>query len=700
MKEYYSKNKKSILWFVIAIVVIFLTSLTQSLIQNSGGSIAVSDLRNAKNTGTIQQRITLPNDDPANPTPIESTREVKLTGEVASGILFKPKSATSENKMPAVVLTHGYLNNRELQLPFAIELARRGFVVLTVDREGHGNYNNVDNASAVMATKGLYESAKYLYNLDYVDQSRIGITGHSMGGYTTAVTLMNDSKQMPTKETVKVDGKTGIAYGYGIVKAGLIQGWSTFITAGKDVSVGLLKASDDEFFFTSTDTEGNKTISRQFLQSTGAAKFVGVTYAKGDKIDIKNGAHYVGGSVVETTLGTALNTPFRAIYEADEIHPLNHWSIPSTKSMIDFFYTAFGTPTGYKVKGVNNQVWPVKELFSFIGMLALLSLIFPIVKLFLTVPLFTSLRKRRTKTVNADGTLSFKEEVVTKEAIESRDKPLKTWVDWVLYFLAAVICTFFSGFSIRSFCNKWGNRWFPHTQLYPQDTTNWVALWSVACGLVAILVILLFFIVRRAIRRAMIMKQKEVEDVVNPFETAKISSFSNAIKTVFLAFLVVFALYLIVFVNWAAFKVDFRLWTLTIKVFNVPEMLPTAIRYGLFFFLFYLCNGIANQTYRTKTLPSWASIAINAFFTVFGISLVMIIQYGTFKSTGVLWQSNMALGYIVLFPIVPILIFATIISRKLYEETGNVYLGSLINAMLFTMITVAGTAASYAYVLG
>ena len=54
MKEYYSKNKKSILWFVIAIVVIFLTSLTQSLIQNSGGSIAVSDLRNAKNTGTIQ----------------------------------------------------------------------------------------------------------------------------------------------------------------------------------------------------------------------------------------------------------------------------------------------------------------------------------------------------------------------------------------------------------------------------------------------------------------------------------------------------------------------------------------------------------------------------------------------------------------------------------------------------------------------
>lgn len=696
MKDYYSKNKKSILWFLIAIVVVFITSLTQSLIQNAGGSIEVSDLRSATNTGTVQQRITIPGE---GTDVTESTMEVKLNGTVTSGILFRPKTATKDNKMPAVVLTHGYLNNRELQLPFAIELARRGFVVLTVDREGHGNYNNVDDANALMATKGLYESAQYLYNLDYVDQTRIGITGHSMGGYTTAATLMKDSKDMPVG-TAKVDGKTVTTYGYGIIKAGLIQGWSTFMGAGSDVSVGLLKAKDDEFFFNSTDSNGNKTISRQFLQSTGAAKFVGVSYNAGDSINIENGAHYVSGKVTETTLGTALNTPFRAIYEADEIHPLNHWSIPSTKHVIDFFYTAFGTPNGYKVKGVNNQVWEVKETFSFIGMLALLSLIFPAVSLLLTIPVFESLKKRRKKLVSDDGTISFKEELVTEESIEGKDKPLRTWLDWVLYFVAAIGCTLFSGFMIRSFATKWGDRWFPNTQLYPQDTTNWVALWSVACGLFAVLVILFFFIVRRAIRRCMIAKQKEAEEVSNPFETARISSFSNAIKTVFMAFLVVFGLYLIVFVNWAAFKVDFRLWTLAIKVFNVPEMLPTAIRYGVFFFLFYLCNGIANQTYRAKNLPSWGTIAINAFFNVFGIMLVMIIQYATFKSTGVLWQSDMALGYIVLFPIVPVLIFATIISRKLYEKTGNVYLGSLINAMLFTMITVSGTAASFAYVLG
>ena len=94
----------------------------------------MTDLRNATNTGTITQLVV------DQETGEETTKDTKVNGEVVSGILFKPNIASAEHKMPGVVLTHGYLNNRELQLPFAIELARRGFVVLTVDREGHGNY--------------------------------------------------------------------------------------------------------------------------------------------------------------------------------------------------------------------------------------------------------------------------------------------------------------------------------------------------------------------------------------------------------------------------------------------------------------------------------------------------------------------------------------------------------------------------------
>ena len=232
---YCKKHKVAILFLVICLAVILVTSFAQSAVQTDGWSITVSDLRNATNKGVKEIQ-----------TIDKNTGEIvvenkSVDGKVVSGLLFKPKSASADKPVPGIVLTHGYLNNREMQLQNAIELARRGFVVLAVDREGHGNYKNSGNQNAMMATNGLYDSAKYLYNLDYVDNTKIGISGHSMGGYTTAMTLMSDST---------------LTGGLGIVSAGLMQSWSTFITAGPGVDVGFLKSKDDEFFYTTNETGG------------------------------------------------------------------------------------------------------------------------------------------------------------------------------------------------------------------------------------------------------------------------------------------------------------------------------------------------------------------------------------------------------------------------------------------------------------
>ena len=241
---YISRNKKWVIFLAVCLIVIFLSSMIASGIQSDGWKVEVTDLRDAENEGTI----TVTSYDSETQQPVTEVQDVE--GKVVSGILFKPDTATAENPAPAVVFTHGYLNNREMQLQNAIELARRGFVVLAVDREGHGNYENSGSQSAMMATSGLYDSAKYLYNLDYVDKDKIGISGHSMGGFTTAMTLMQDAS-------------------VGIVSAGLIQSWSTFLGAGSDVSVGFLKSVDDEFFYTTNENGG--TISREWL-STETAK--------------------------------------------------------------------------------------------------------------------------------------------------------------------------------------------------------------------------------------------------------------------------------------------------------------------------------------------------------------------------------------------------------------------------------------------
>lgn len=647
-------HKRAWIMLGIALAVILVSSFLACLVQSAGFKVKVYDLRDVTNTGVV----------------MTSSGEAPVKGEVKSGILFVPKKASADNKLPAVVLTHGYLNNRELQLQNAIELARRGFVVLTVDREGHGNYENSGETGALMATSGLYESAKYLYNLDYVDQSRIGISGHSMGGYTTAMTLYNDSMGKPAfDESGKATGN-----GLGIISAGLMQGWSTFIFANSDVSVANLKASDDEFFYNSTDYQGTKTIARQYLQSKAAAQFVGAAFS--GPIDVVNGGIYIGGKLTEVKEGTAAPAAFRAVYESDEIHPLNHFSVASASAVVNFFYTAFGTPDGYSYIPSSRQTWTIKEAFSCIGLAAFFFMIFPLATLLLELPLFRSLKKKE----------------------EPALLPLKGVQAHLTYWIPAIICTLLSGIMIRVM-NDVGSSWFPQNHLYPQDTTNWISMWALASGLIALGMTLLTWFVNYMVNTIR-FKEKGASLTANPFKPAVMATgLEGFIKTAFLAFLIVAIQYLTLFATWAIFKVDFRIWTLDVKVFEIPKMLPTMLRYTMIFGVFYCINSLFSANYQRQNIPEWASTAIAAFFNVFGIFLMMAIQYATFRSTGVLWQADMALGYIALFPIVPILVIATVISRSLYRKTGNIWLGGLLNSLLFTVITVANTASSYSFVL-
>ena len=691
---YFKKNLKSLVMLGIALALILVSSFFGSMIQSRGWSIEVTDLRDETNEGQLYNIDTN-----------LAVEGVTVKGVVKSGILYRPKSATMSNELPAVVLTHGYLNNREHQLPFAVELARRGFVVLTVDREGHGNYENEHDTGALMATNGLYDAVKYVYNLPYVDKTRIGISGHSMGGYTTAMTLYQDSLSSVYSEcedkvtfsdyAEKLVAKQKKGTNLGIVSAGLMQGWSTFIYADSDVDVGMLKARDDEFFFTSTDVEGNPTICRQYLQSTGAAGFVGdMSYKTTGTIDIKNGGIYVKGQLAEAEVGQKIDGAFRVVYEAKEIHPLNHFSVESTGYLVDFFYKAFGTPNGFKAIKTTNQVWWLKEAMATLGWVGIIFMIFPLLQLLFTVPFFAELRKRRYET--ADGRIAYEDvdeaaEVGGKAELKGLRKHLSFWIP-------AVACTLFAGFSISPI-QQWAGGVFEQSALFPQDTTGWVALWSVCCGLFALTMVLLTNLVNRIINVVVYREDAAAhhEDVLG---VARIGSVSRFLKTLLLAVIVVVAMYLVLFINWAVWKVDFRFWTFCMKVFEVDVMLPTILRYAVFFGIFYVCNAICNQSYRVKNLPEWATIAINAFFNVAGIALVFAIQYGTFCTTGVMWKPEMNLSYIVLFPIIPVLIVATIISRVLYKKTGNIWLGALINTLLWTVVTVSGTAASLGYIMG
>lgn len=689
MSEYFKKHKIALIVLVSALALILLSSFCASLVQTDGYKVKVTDLQDEKFSGKAVNK---------------HGDELVLSGTVASGILFVPKTAGAENKLPAVVLTHGYLNNRELQLQNAIELARRGFVVLTIDRGGHGNNQPTSNSNAMMNTSGMYEAVQYLALQDYVDVAKIGISGHSMGGYTTAATLASD--KYTSADKIKEEKN---AYGQfvrhsgamGLISAGLMQGWSSFMGAGEGVSVGMLKAMDDEFFFTSKLPDGTASICRDYLHSRDALKFVNPTVdanplapwkdeqwtTEYPQINIENGGIYVDGTLVEIEGGAASEKAFRVIYEANEIHPLNHFSVESASYVTNFFYTAFGTPTGFKYVKESSETWWVKELFSTLGLVGFFALILPAVDLLLTLPCFAGLRKKQLAEGEVDNTELLPE--------------LKGARKHVSYWIAAVLTTLFSGFSINWIQDGWlkglKTLFFTQNTYFPQDTTGWVATWAVTCGLFALLVTGLVWLVNHIINRVKYGAEYASRDE-HPLSVARIEGgFGAFVKTVLLGAITVALLYVVVFINWAIWKVDFRFWTFDVKPFEVSVMLPTMLRYACVFFVFYAINSIFNQSYRVKNLPEWATIIINSVFNVLGILLVMIIQYGTFRTTGVLWQPALNLSYIVLFPIIPVLIIATVLSRRLYKRTGNAWLGAIINTLLFTIITVANTAASYPY---
>lgn len=101
-------------------------------------------------------------------------------GTTLSALLYRPRAATAQTPAPGILAVHGYINTRETQSPFAIEFARRGYVVLALDQRGHGYSGGAATRDGFGGPDGL----AYLRTLPFVDRANIGLEGHSMGGWT------------------------------------------------------------------------------------------------------------------------------------------------------------------------------------------------------------------------------------------------------------------------------------------------------------------------------------------------------------------------------------------------------------------------------------------------------------------------------------------------------------------------------------
>ncbi|MFA7065847.1 MAG: S9 family peptidase [Dysgonamonadaceae bacterium] len=115
-----------------------------------------------------------------------------------NGWMIKPTSFNSSQKYPVVMIQYSGPNSQQVLDRFGVdwyyELAKQGFVVVSVDGRGTGARGE-EFRKQVYLNLGIIESddqiaaARYLTSLPYVDSNRIGIWGWSYGGYNVLMSM-------------------------------------------------------------------------------------------------------------------------------------------------------------------------------------------------------------------------------------------------------------------------------------------------------------------------------------------------------------------------------------------------------------------------------------------------------------------------------------------------------------------------------
>lgn len=118
--------------------------------------------------------------------------------------LYRPMTATAERPAPGLLALHGYQSDKEAASTFgALELARRGYVVLAIDQFGHGYSTRAPAANKNMS--GSNNGYQYLKSLPFVDPARLGLFGHSTG----ALNAIRVAKANPGHRAVNGQSSNG-----------------------------------------------------------------------------------------------------------------------------------------------------------------------------------------------------------------------------------------------------------------------------------------------------------------------------------------------------------------------------------------------------------------------------------------------------------------------------------------------------------
>jgi pimeloyl-ACP methyl ester carboxylesterase len=282
-------------------------------------------------------------------------RDIRFDGEDGvrlSALLYVPPDVSAAAPAPAVLAVHGYINSRETQSGFAIELARRGYVVLALDQSGHGFSGGTTRAGGYGGPAAL----AYLRGLDFVDADNVGLEGHSMGGWA----VLSAAAAHP-------DGYRSVA----LVGSATGPGTAPVGTTEFPKNLGVVFTTFDEFSQLMWGV-------RDAAGVTGSDKLKGVFGVPESEVIAEERVY---GSIEE---GTArwLTTPTAT-------HPGAHHSVAAIGETVRWLNM---TLEGERTLPDDDQIWRWKEAGTLVALLGGVMVLLGALDLLLSLPRFARLR--------------------------------------------------------------------------------------------------------------------------------------------------------------------------------------------------------------------------------------------------------------------------------------------------------------------
>ena len=292
---------------------------------------------------------------------VEEVSIWQAPGFKVSAYLYTPKDIAG--KAPAILAIHGLNNQKNHMANTALEFARRGYVVLSMDMSGHGRSTGKNLEYGAGGPAGL----EYLRNLSIVDKENIGIVGMSQGGFAGAMGAITSNPQ-----------------GYS----------SVFFMESEVNAPGSMDISGAKYL-------KNAAFNIGTITEMGVMVFI----SKGSDAPVSPVLQPIFGTTdpikVETLYGSIADGTARILYQPWEEHAGSTDSIPAIANALDWMQQ---TLKGGASLSPENQIWPLKLLGTTLALLGALLFFFPMGALLLETSYFGELKGKIPEYRGYEGT--------------------------------------------------------------------------------------------------------------------------------------------------------------------------------------------------------------------------------------------------------------------------------------------------------